>query len=61
MVSLVSSAGFGHSVGKMIVYGYLDNEFLQHKDFELEAFGERYALSRVEGPLYDPQNSRLKA
>ena len=61
VVSLVSSAGYGHSVGKMIVYGYLENKYLQQSDFQLEAFGERYGLCRVDGPLYDPENRRLKA
>lgn len=61
VVSLASSAGFGHTVGKTIVYGYLPANLVQETEFELEAFGERYALSRVEGPLYDPQNTRLKA
>lgn len=61
VVSLASSAGFGHTVGKTIVYGYLASDLVRETEFELEAFGERYALSRVEGPLYDPQNTRLKA
>ena len=61
VVSLVTSAGFGHTVGKMIVMGYLPSELTGRRDFELEAFGERHALSRVDGPLYDPENHRLKA
>lgn len=61
VVSLVSSAGFGHTVGKTIAYGYLAANLLARTDFELEAFGERYPVSRVDGPLYDPENSRLKA
>jgi 4-methylaminobutanoate oxidase (formaldehyde-forming) len=60
-VSVASSGGFGHTVGKTIVFGYLPIELESESDFELEAFGERYRLERVEGPLYDPQNLRLKS
>lgn len=61
VVSLVSSAGFGHTVGKTIAYGYLPVDLLTRTGFELEAFGERYPVSRVDGPLYDPENKRLKS
>ncbi len=61
VVSLGSSAGFGHTVGKTIVYGYLDAAEVDAADFEIEVFGERHPIRRVEGPLYDPGNTRLKA
>jgi 4-methylaminobutanoate oxidase (formaldehyde-forming) len=60
VVSLASSAGFGHTVGKTIVFGYLPNNNTA-RDFELECFGDRHPLTRVDGPLYDPQNTRLKS
>ncbi|WP_282609345.1 FAD-dependent oxidoreductase [Pelagibius sp. Alg239-R121] len=60
-VSLVSSTAFGHTVGRQIMTGYLPSELTSRREFKLEAFGERYAIERVEGPLYDPENKRLKA
>lgn len=60
VVSRVTSAGFGHSVGRTVVYGYLEAAMAQRTGFELEVFGTRHALQRVEGPLYDPRNERLK-
>jgi sarcosine dehydrogenase len=61
VVSLASSAGYGYSIGKSILYGYLDRELWDRTAFELEAFGERYAIQRVDAPLYDPDNVRLKS
>ena len=60
-VSLCCSAGFGYTVGKTIVLGYLPTKLAQETAFELEVFGERHRLTRVDGPLYDAANSRLKA
>lgn len=61
VVSLASSAGHGHTVGKTILYGYLPEGLMTQAAFELEAFGERYGITRVDGPLYDPENIRLKS
>jgi len=60
-VSLVSSAGFGHSVGQMILFGYLDKAHWDQDAFEVEVFGTRHAIARVDAPLYDPDNHRLKS
>lgn len=61
VVSLASSAGFGHTIGKTIIFGYLAGKDAAGTDFEVEVFGDRYKVSRVEGPLHDPENLRLKA
>ncbi len=61
VVSRATSAGFGHSVGQTIVYGYLEATEAAHSAFELEVFGARHPVRRVDGPLFDPQNARLKA
>lgn len=61
VVSLASSAGFGHTVGKTIIFGYLDAENLPARDFEVEVFGDRFPVTRVDGPLHDPDNRALKA
>ena len=61
VVSLASSAAFGVTVGKTILYGYLPAALCAETDFELEVFGERRATSRVNNPLYNADNSRLKS
>ncbi|NKB28716.1 MAG: FAD-dependent oxidoreductase [Rhodobacteraceae bacterium] len=60
LASLATSAGYGHSVGKMIIFGYLDATMAERVDFEVEVFGDRHAITRVDGALYDPTNERLK-
>ncbi|NRG18974.1 FAD-dependent oxidoreductase [Rhizobiales bacterium] len=60
-VSLATSAGFGHTVGKTIVFGYLDAALWDRGMFEVEVFGDRHPVERVDGPLYDSRNERLKS
>jgi 4-methylaminobutanoate oxidase (formaldehyde-forming) len=60
VVSLASSAGYGFTLGKTIVYGYLDRALWDETAFDLEAFGERHPIRRVDAPLYDSENQRLK-
>lgn len=61
VVSLASSGGFGHTVQKTIIFGYLATDEASNADFEIEVFGDRFPVTRVEGPLYDPENRNLKA
>jgi 4-methylaminobutanoate oxidase (formaldehyde-forming) len=61
VIGLVCSAGFGTTMGKTVLYGYLPVDLAGEPDFDIEAFGERYRARRVEVPLYDPRNERLKA
>ncbi len=60
-VSLVTSLAYGHSVGKMIMMGYLPRVCWDETEFEVELFGDHFSITRVEGPLYDAQNARLKS
>ena len=60
VVSLATSVGFGHTVGKTILRGYLDREHWDTSDFTLEVFGAHRAITQVTGPLYDPENNALK-
>jgi len=60
-VSLCCSGGYGYSVGKTILFGYLPTVLAQDTAFDLEVFGQRYSITRVDGPLYDAANARLKA
>ena len=61
VVSLVTSAAYGHTIGRTIMMGYLPVETDAGARFSVEAFGDRFAIERVEGPLYDGQNARLRA
>ncbi|GKX35720.1 MAG: FAD-dependent oxidoreductase [Rhizobiaceae bacterium MnEN-MB40S] len=60
-VSLACSAGYGFTLEKTIIYAYLPADLEAERGFELEVFGERYPVTRAEGPLYDPDNLRLKS
>lgn len=60
-VSLATSAGRGYSVGKTIFMGYLPRDMADKTDFECVVFGDTHPIQRVNGPLYDPENERLKA
>ncbi len=61
VVSLATSAGYGHTVNQSIVYAYLPNNLCMQTDFEIVVFGEQHDLKRVDSALYDPQNERLKS
>ena len=61
VVSLATSAAYGATTGRTILYGYLEEAFWGQREFELEAFGDIYPIRREDAPLYDPDNARLKA
>ncbi len=61
VIAVTTSGGYGHTLAKPIVYAYLPMGLGARDDFEVEAFGRRVAAIRHEGPLYDPDNERLKA
>ena len=61
VVGIVSSAAYGYTVGRMILLAYLPVELVSEESFEVEAYCERYQMNRVQGPVYDPLNHRLKA
>ncbi len=66
-VGWLSSGGFGHSLGKPIGYGYLRNaggvteDWMTGGTCELEVAGDRVPCTLHLGPLYDPQNLRIRA
>lgn len=61
VVSLATSVGFGWSVGKTILRGYLDKAHWDQNAFAVEVFGESHPIIQVDGPVYDPHNSALEA
>lgn len=60
-VATTTSAGFGHTIGKTIAFGYVPRALLEEDDFEIEAFGRAYAVRRGPRTLYDPKMERLKS
>lgn len=62
VVSTTTSGGYGHTVGKSIVFTYLPIALASARSsFEVEAFGERTKATLIEGAAYDPKGERLKA
>lgn len=57
----VTSANYGYTVGKYIVYGYLPLEYgAEGARVEVEYFGNRYKATVAKEPLYDPNSLKLK-
>jgi glycine cleavage system aminomethyltransferase T len=62
VVSYVTSATYGYSVGRAIAYGYLPSDLAtEGTPVEVEYFGSRLAASVTNEPLWDPKGERLKA
>ena len=62
MLGYVTSANYGHSIGRGIVYGYLPVEYAKAgTNVEILYFGERLPATVADEPLYDPTGSRMKA
>jgi dimethylglycine oxidase len=61
VLGYVTSANYGYTVGKSIVYGYLPLEHaLEGSKVEVQYFGRRYPATVVKEPLYDAEMTRLK-
>jgi len=62
VVGYATSAGYGYSVGRCIVYGYLPVELaVPGTPVEVEYFDERLPATVAEDPLWDPKGERLRA
>ena len=62
VVSYVTSAAYGYSIGRGIVYGYLPVDLaVEGTPLEVEYFGDRLAASVATEPLWDPKGERLRA
>jgi glycine cleavage system aminomethyltransferase T len=61
VVSYVTSANYGYSIGRGIVFGYLPAAIVQEgTPVEVEYFGQRLAATVAADPLFDPKGERLK-
>jgi dimethylglycine oxidase len=62
VVSYVTSAAYGYSIGRGIVYGYLPLDLATiGTPVEVEYFGDRLAATIAAEPLWDPAGERLRA
>jgi dimethylglycine oxidase len=62
LVSYVTSANYGYSIGRGIVYGYLPAELaIEGTAVEVEYFDEWYPATVASDPLWDPKGERLRA
>jgi dimethylglycine oxidase len=62
VVSYVTSANYGYSIGRGIVYGYLPAELAaEGTQLEVEYFDERHQVRVAADPLFDPAGERLRA
>ncbi len=61
MLGVTTSGGFGHTIQKSIVFGYVPAEDAGHARYEIEAFGMRCAATRLDKPPYDPERKRILA
>ncbi len=62
VVSYVTSAAYGYSIGRGIAYGYLPVDLaVEGTRLEVEYFGERLAATVAAEPLWDPKGERLRA
>ncbi len=60
VVGVSTSGNFGYCVDKHIVLGYLDTPDADASDgFEIEAFCERFAATKIKGPAYDPKRKKI--
>ena len=62
VLGYVTSANYGHSIGRGIVYGYLPIDYAEpgtHVD--VLYYGERLRATVTREPLYDPDGLRMKA
>ena len=61
VLDYVTSANYGHSIGRCIVYGYLP---MSHTDVgtsvDVLYFGERLQATVAKEPLYDPRGEKMK-
>ena len=60
-IGYVTSAAYGYSVDKGIIYGYLPVEYADEgRKLDVIYFGENYKVTVSAEPLFDPKNFRLK-
>ena len=67
IVGYITSGMFGHTIGRSIGMGYVNNEdgatpdFVKSGNYEIEIACKRYAAQASLQPSYDPKNERIRS
>ncbi len=61
VLGVTSSGGYGHTIGKSVVYGYVAAEDAKAGRYEVEAFMRRVSATRIDKAPYDPERKKLLA
>ena len=59
LLGVTTSGGYGHTIGKSIVYGYVPAEHAGHETYEIETFGRRVPARRSPRAPYDPERRKI--
>lgn len=59
VIGVLSSGGYGHSIQKVIAYGYIPTEYASHSDYEIIVLGDPIPATRHDAALYDPQRTQI--
>ncbi|RED53465.1 GcvT family protein [Aestuariispira insulae] len=61
-IGLVTSGGYGHTIGKSIALAYIRTDLAKPgTKLEVEILGKRYPAAVAQEPLFDPDNERPRA
>ena len=62
VLGYVTSANYGHTIGRGIVYGYLPSDYTAvGTSVDILYFGERLPATVTREPLFDPRGTKMKA
>ena len=62
VLGYVTSANYGHTIGRGIVYGYLPASHANpDTGVDVMYFGDRMPATVAKEPLYDPQGRKMRA
>ena len=67
IVGYITSGMFGHTIGRSIGLGYVNNEngatpdFVKSGKYEIEIACKRYSARVSLQPSYDPKNERIRS
>jgi 4-methylaminobutanoate oxidase (formaldehyde-forming) len=59
VVGVTSSGGFGHTIGRPILFGYVPADEAGYDLYEVEVFGKRYPARRHAKVPYDPERKKI--
>ena len=59
VLGVLTSGGYGYTVGQSIAYGYIPSELTSETDFEIEVMGEPVRARRHDGALYDRKREKI--